>query len=33
MNYKYMKYFRAMYLPDVLSSTGKSQFVKSVSAS
>lgn len=32
MNYKYMKYFEAMYLRDVLSSTGKSQFVKSVTA-
>lgn len=27
-----MKYFRATYLPDVLSSTGKSLFVKSLSA-
>lgn len=33
MNYKYKKHFEAMYLPDVSSSTGKPQFVKSLSAS
>lgn len=32
MNCKCIKYFEAMYLPDVLCSTNKSQFVKSVSA-